>query len=198
MTTRTIDSSTLAPLTLAHIVLRTSDVDEKVDFYTQLLGMRVHQMFPGGAAVLSHDGEHHRIAIIKGSDETAPAQAPGMQHHAWKVGSLDRLLGNYRHNKDAGLEPLMCIHHGGTISIYYRDPDGLDVETFCDAMAPDQAIESLSSPEFLQNPIGVPFDPDDLAARYEAGEPMTTLLAQPTLQDGDLEKLIEKLVGAPA
>ena len=42
----------------------------------------------------------------------------------------------------------------------------------------------MRSGEFAANPIGVIFDPEDLVARYEAGEPIATLTARPPLPEG--------------
>lgn len=42
----------------------------------------------------------------------------------------------------------------------------------------------MRSGEFAANPIGVIFDPEDLVARYEAGEPIEILTARPPLPEG--------------
>jgi len=48
-----------------------------------------------------------------------------------------------------------------------------------------EAIDAwMRSPEFAANPVGIVFDPDELAARYETGEPMATLTARPPLPAG--------------
>lgn len=195
MTTRSLTPAS-ANVLLSHLVLRTAHVPECIEFYGTVLGMK---MVAGGGhgAVLSHDNEHHRIAIM-GVPEGAPSRGPGLEHHAWKVRGLADLLGNYQHAKSRGVEPFIAIHHGGTMSIYYRDPDGLQVEVFIDTMALDAAIEMLNSPEFMQNPIGVPLDVDDLCRRYEAGESMASLLTQPALKDGDFDMMIAKFFGEGA
>jgi hypothetical protein len=42
----------------------------------------------------------------------------------------------------------------------------------------------LRSGDFAANSIGVVFDPEDLLARYRAGEPIETLVARPPLPKG--------------
>ena len=42
----------------------------------------------------------------------------------------------------------------------------------------------MRSGDFAANPIGVVFDPDDLLARYRAGEPLGRLAARPPLPEG--------------
>jgi hypothetical protein len=78
--------------------------------------------------------------------------------------------------KAAGFKPVYCMNHGATVSIYYSDPDGHKNEMMVEAMPMELADEWIHSPEFAVNPIGWPFDPDDLLAGYEAGMPLAELM----------------------
>lgn len=197
MSTRTIPTTHPAPVALSHIVLRTAHLDDTIAFYEQLVGMKANYRSGGGAA-LSHDGEHHRIALMSVAPGERARMAPGLEHVAFKIRSLGELLGNHRRLKQAGVEPFMSVHHGGTISAYYRDPDGLQVETFIDTQVADLSIEDMNGPGFTANPVGVPIDLDELTARYEAGEPVSALLVQPELQAGQLEELVGKIMAVEA
>lgn len=194
MTKRTLPVEAPVPTELNHVVMRSAHVPECVDFYGKVLGMRVHA---GGehAAALSQDGEHHRL-LLMGVAPGEPNHGPGIEHIAFKTRSMAELLGNYKRLKGIGIVPFMAVHHGGTLSMYYLDPDGVQVEIFIDTNPTDVSIEMMNSPAFAQNPIGAPVDFDDLVERYEAGEPIASLYVQPELQDGDLEQLIEKVVAA--
>jgi hypothetical protein len=44
---------------------------------------------------------------------------------------------------------------------------------------PEEAQEFFESDAFAENPVGVLFDPDELAARFEAGEPVAELVKRP-------------------
>jgi catechol 2,3-dioxygenase-like lactoylglutathione lyase family enzyme len=195
MAQRTIPTERPAAVNLSHIVLRTARLDATIEFYERLIGMKANFRSPGGAA-LSHDGEHHRIALALVREGEKNPMEPGLEHVAFKLRSLTDLLGNYKRLRDIGTVPFMTIHHGGTLSAYYLDPDGVQVETFIDAQIADVAIASMSSEAFKQNPIGVPVDFDDLVVRYENGESITALLAQPALRDGQIEELIGKVRAA--
>jgi catechol-2,3-dioxygenase len=197
MADRSLDITTTAQVALSHIVLRTAHLDECIDFYGKLLGMKVNYRGAHGGAALANDGEHHRIALVgvPVADDKNPV-APGLEHVAYKLRTLGDLLGNYIRLRGIEINPFMAIHHGGTLSTYYLDPDGTQVELFIDVHTSDFAIESMNSDAFAANPIGVPIDMDDFATRYSTGESITSLLEQPELQPGALEELFNKVMAA--
>lgn len=173
------------PRKLAHVVRRTGRFDELVRWYCTVLGAEVVHA-DGMLAFLTYDDEHHRIAIagIPGLEDP-PAMAAGTDHVAFTYADLGDLLQTYRRLRGEGIEPFWCINHGPTISMYYKDPDGSRVELQVDTLPTAEAIDTwMRSGEFAANPIGVVFDPDELAARYEAGEPLETLTARPPLPAG--------------
>ncbi len=195
MSVRSIPTDAPVAVALSHVVLRTAHLDAKIAFYEGLIGMKVNFRGDSGAA-LSHDGEHHRIALIAVPAGESDPSVPGLEHLAFKMRSLGDLLGNHRRLKNAGVVPFVAIHHGGTISAYYVDPDGLQVETFIDTQIADLSIEDMSSDRFAANPIGVPIDVDALTDRFLAGEPIAALLQQPALRDGQLDELIASITSA--
>jgi hypothetical protein len=61
--------------------------------------------------------------------------------------------------------------------MYYVDPDGNRVELQIDNFATAAEGQAwMLSPAFDRNPIGVEFDPDDLARRFHAGVPVAELV----------------------
>jgi len=179
------DRGILKPQKLAHIVRRTYRFDELVRWYCTVLGAEIVHS-DGVLAFLTYDDEHHRIAIagIPGLDEQ-PAMAAGTDHVAFTYGNLGDLFQTYRRLRAAAIEPYWCINHGPTISLYYKDPDGSRVELQVDTMPSIDAIDAwMRSGEFAANPIGIVFDPEEMVARYEAGESIETLTSRPPLPDG--------------
>lgn len=70
-------------------------------------------------------------------------------------------------------------NHGPTTSMYYRDPDGNQIETQVDNMGNDECTAMMASAEFEKNPIGVDFDPEDLCRRVECGESEESIKKRP-------------------
>ena len=164
------------PSKLAHVVLRSSRYDEMVRFYQDLLC--AHVTFGNEVLTfLTYDDEHHRIAILNFPDlAKQEAGVAGVHHIAFTYDRLADLIGNYERVKQIGIEPIWCTNHGPTTSLYYRDPDGnqleLQVENFASI---EESTQFFFSPDFAENPIGVDFDPATLARRFHAGEPESAI-----------------------
>lgn len=175
----------IAPTQLAHVVRRTSRFEAMLNWYQTVLGAHVVHS-DGMLAFLTYDAEHHRIAIaqIPGLEDQ-PQMAAGTDHVAFTHADLGDLLYTYARLKGEGIEPYWCINHGPTTSMYYKDPDGNRVEFQVDNFpSADEANRWMRSGDFAANPIGVVFDPDDLLARYQAGEPIEKLTTRPPLPEG--------------
>jgi len=179
------DRGRIAPIRLAHVVRRTARFDEMIAWYRTVLGAEIVHA-DDVLAFLTYDEEHHRIAIARlpGLEEQSPAAA-GTDHVAFTYPDLGDLLCTYSRLKREGIEPFWSINHGPTTSLYYKDPDGNKVELQVDNFATaDECNAWMHSGAFAANPIGVVFDPEDLLARYRAGEPLETLAARPPLPEG--------------
>jgi len=136
-----------------------------------------------GLTFLTYDDEHHRFALVnmallqpEGTD-TDKLGAIGVDHVAYTYGSLRELLENYAQLKERGILPYWCIHHGATVSMYYADPDGNQMEFQVDCYPTSEETNAyLRSPGFRANPIGVEYDPDAWLARLRGGVPATEFL----------------------
>lgn len=179
------DRGRVVPKQLAHVVRRTGRFDELVAWYVAVLGAEVVHS-DGMLAFLTYDEEHHRIAIaaFPGLSEPAP-MAAGTDHIAFTYAELGDLLYTYVRLKAQGIEPFWCINHGPTTSFYFKDPDGNKVELQIDNLPTQESIDVwMRSDAFAANPIGVVIDPEDLLARYRAGETFESLVARPPLPEG--------------
>ena len=173
------------PAKLAHVVLRVSDLPRSRDWYLRVLQARPafeNEM----VCFLTYDDEHHRIGLIARPELGTQGDAnTGLEHVAFTYGSLGELLATYRRLAGEDIRPYWAINHGPTISLYYKDPDGHRLELQHDVFATVQEIDAFfAGGAYLENFIGVTFDPEALAARFEAGEPLQQLTARPPLPAG--------------
>jgi catechol-2,3-dioxygenase len=178
--TRSLDPKTsVRPSRFAHFVLRVRDIERSIAWYSEVVGMKmVHHA--GMLAFMSFDEEHHRIAFAQTPvDAEIPPGAAGLDHVAYAFDSLGDLLSTYKRLKGNGIEPFWPINHGPSTSLYYKDPDGHGVELFVDNYETEAELKGWMNTEAFQaNPIGVRFDPEKLAERYEAGDPIEELIQQ--------------------
>jgi catechol-2,3-dioxygenase len=179
-TRRTLESQPATPVLFAHFVLRSSNIQPMIDWYMTVLNMRIVQRTEY-ICFLTYDNEHHRLGIVNLAGLTAPdAQTSGLAHVAYTMADIGALLSTYRRVKAMGITPARCIHHGPTVSIYYRDPDGNGVELQVDRYrTKEETAAYFQTAAFRKNPIGVAFDPEALARAYEAGAPESELAAMP-------------------
>jgi catechol-2,3-dioxygenase len=116
---------------LQHLVLWVSDVERSVRFYCDLLGFEVKHRYPQ-AAFLKIPGtpDDHHLGLFE-QPGIAPAQegAARMYHSAWEVGALTDLVVARRRLVEAGAL-VGSSDHGVSLSLYAKDPDGLEFEVF--------------------------------------------------------------------
>ena len=150
-----------------------------VRWYETVFDAKVQYQNPA-LAFLTYDDEHHRFAFVNldviqpGGSESDRRGIVGVDHVAYTYASLDDLFENYVQLKELGIQPYWCIHHGITVSMYYGDPDGNQMEFQVDSYTSnDEANAFMRGPGFSANPIGVEFDPEDWLARKKAGTPLS-------------------------
>ena len=128
----------IRPQKFVHVVYRTRRFDEMLAWYQFVFDARVQYQNPA-LAFLTYDDEHHRFAFIDlevlrpNGDNTDLRSLVGVDHVAYTYASLPDLLANYELLKVNGILPYWCVHHGVTVSMYYADPDGNQIEFQVDA-----------------------------------------------------------------
>ncbi len=104
----------------------------------------------------------------------------GFYHVAFAYSRLVDLLDTGDRLELVGIRPWRVINHGPTMSYYYRDPDGNDVELQVDRFATaDEATAFMQGEYFRRNPIGIEVDPADLRAKLQAGMPLEDVMRRP-------------------
>ncbi len=169
-------SQIVRPIKFAHVVLRTRQYREMIDWWCAFLGGSVRH---GNdfLSFLSYDDEHHRVAIVGLPHLADPVRnTVGLEHLAFTFATLDDLFAKYEQMTEMGCAPYWTINHGMTLSAYYRDPDGNQVETQVDSMSPEEADAFMQSDLFAANPIGIDVDFAGLIARRRSGASVEELL----------------------
>ena len=160
--------------TFHHVNLKTTRLQELIDWYTAVVGAEVTFQDASGAW-LTNDAANHRIALLCFPgfvDDPDRETRTGMHHSAFEYDSFTDLNASFLRLRDAGIDPDICIDHGMTLSYYYKDPDGnrveLQVDNFGDWAASKEWMRTSS--EFRTNPIGVFVDPARIAEATASGE----------------------------
>jgi catechol-2,3-dioxygenase len=171
----------VAPNKLAHIVFRTNQLEQMTQWYCNVLEARTC-FGSDKIAFLTYDDEHHRIALVAAQPyaQKAPSPSVGFYHSAFAYDDLGQLLDIYDRLKADGVLPWRLINHGLTISLYYRDPDGNDVELQVDRFdTSEEATRWMQGEAFARNPIGIELDPELLRADYRSGKPKADIMRRP-------------------
>jgi len=163
------------PAKFAHVVYRTRRFNEMLRWYETVFDAKVQFQNPV-IAFLTYDDEHHRFAFVDLSvvrpdiSDVDRKGMSGVDHVAYTYESVPALLENYSELKKAGIEPYWCVHHGITISMYYADPDGNQMEFQVDCLPTSEETKAYMDSNFEANPVGVEYDPEEWLARLRAGE----------------------------
>lgn len=156
-----------------HVNLKTTRLQEMIDWYAAVVGAEVIHQYELGAWV-SNDAANHRIALLAFPgfvDDPERETRTGLHHTAFEYDDFADLNASYLRLRETGIEPEFCLDHGMTFSYYYRDPDGnrleLQVDNFGDwAKSSEWMRHSL---EFQQDPLGKFVDPARVAEVHAQG-----------------------------
>ena len=119
---------------VGHLVIRMRDLEQAKHFYGDILGMQVADEREGVGVFFRFDDYHHDIGVFK-LPENAPGpckEQVGLAHFALIVDSLGDLKAVFHRLKEHGVAILRAEDHGITQSIYFEDPDGNEVEVYCE------------------------------------------------------------------
>ena len=116
---------------LQHLVLWVSSVERSARFYTEVLGFEVKTRYPT-AAFLKIPGtpDDHHLGLFEPPGMSEPDErAARMYHSAWEVGELTDLVRARQRLLEVGAL-VGESDHGVSLSLYAKDPDGLEFEVF--------------------------------------------------------------------
>ena len=116
---------------LQHLVLWVSNVERSVRFYRDALGFEVKTRYPN-AAFLKIPGtpDDHHLGLFEQTGVPRPDERVArMYHSAWEVGEVTDLVSARQRLIEAGAL-VGSSDHGVSLSLYAKDPDGLEFEIF--------------------------------------------------------------------
>ncbi len=119
---------------LGHVVIKVRNQQRAEAFYNGILGIPIAARLEAHAMTFFTLGNHHDFAILAVGDDApdAPGNSPGLLHVAFKIGnSIDELRKAKVVLESAGVTA-EAYDHGVAQSIYFKDPDGNEVELYVD------------------------------------------------------------------
>jgi catechol-2,3-dioxygenase len=116
---------------LQHLVLWVADVERSVRFYRDVLGFEVARRSPNAAFLrIPGGGDDHDLGLFEQPGMRPPDEgAARMYHAAWEV----RDLADLARARGILIEARALVgqsDHGTSLSLYAKDPDGLEFELF--------------------------------------------------------------------
>jgi catechol-2,3-dioxygenase len=129
------ETRTYAIQSLGHVVLRVRNIERSEPFYRDVLGLQVRERHPGRAIFFTCGQQHHDLAIFQIGDDAPPPEDKrvGMYHVALKLPDFDQLKALYKHARASGANIVGMNWHQGSKSVYVKDPDGLEIEVYCES-----------------------------------------------------------------
>jgi len=120
---------------IGHIVINVRDVAKSAEFYTQVLGFQISDVYPdemvsGGMVFMRCNPDHHGIALV-GSMEGA-ADNVELNHIAFEVPSLDDVIRARDHLRRHQVQIDFAGRRraGCQIAVEFRDPDNHRLEIY--------------------------------------------------------------------
>ena len=116
---------------LQHLVLWVADVERSVRFYREVLGFEVQRRSRNAAfLVIPGTTDDHHLGLFEHPGARPPDEgAARMYHSAWEVGDLTDLA-RARQRLIEARALIGQSDHGTSLSLYAKDPDGLEFELF--------------------------------------------------------------------
>src|ERR1700742_1637625 len=117
-----------SPAKLAHVVLRTGQMKAMLDWYVEVLDGRVaHE--GEYLSFMTYDEEHHRVAFAVTAASERPADKyTGLHHVAFTYSTLGDMIATYKRLWPLRIQPSVTINHCPTMSMFYSDPYGNNIE----------------------------------------------------------------------
>jgi catechol 2,3-dioxygenase len=126
----------ILPDRIGHVVIKVRNLERSKQFFSDVLGLKLMMELPKLkiAFFASNGRDHHEIACAEVGDDAdrQHARQIGLQHIAFRLNDEEHLRKAYRELKEKNVPIDFTVDHGVTKSVYFRDPDGILFEVYCD------------------------------------------------------------------
>jgi catechol 2,3-dioxygenase-like lactoylglutathione lyase family enzyme len=153
---------------MGHVVMIVEDVERSVNFYTQVMGFKVSDVYPesmqkGKMVFMRFNDDHHGIGLVGTGKGTSSHEE--LHHLAFEVATIDEVFKMRDHLEAAGVQVDFDGRRraGAQVSVEFRDPDGHRLEVFysldkvrwdgSDIRPPEEWKPYLSLEEAVDNPV---------------------------------------------
>lgn len=120
---------------MGHAVLIVRDIDASVQFYTQVLGFKVSDVYPdsmikGRMVFMRFNDDHHGIGLVGQAQEMSGNRE--LHHMAFEVSTIDEVFLARDHLQKHGVHLAFAGRRraGSQVSVEFDDPDGHHIEIF--------------------------------------------------------------------
>ena len=120
---------------IGHVVLMVQDLERSVEFYTQVLGFRVSDVYPpsmvpGRMVFMRYANDHHGVALVGGADK--PGNSSELNHMAFEVATIDEVFRARDHLEQNGVKISYQGRRraGCQIAVEFFDPDNHMLEIY--------------------------------------------------------------------
>ena len=120
---------------IGHVVLRVTDLERSVEFYTKILGFKVSDVYPdtmvdGRMVFMRCNADHHGVALVGGASEKY--QGRELHHMAFEVSTIDEVLRARDHLREHNVKIDFDGRRraGAQVAVEFRDPDDYPLEIY--------------------------------------------------------------------
>jgi lactoylglutathione lyase len=118
---------------LLHTMIRVTDLERSVDFYTQVLGLReerrrVLERADATLVFLVDEAGHHRIELTYHHDGRSYELGNQFGHFAFGVADLDQARAELAEQGIEFTRGPYTVSAGGSRIAFIKDPDGVEIE----------------------------------------------------------------------
>lgn len=130
---------------VGHVVLKMRDLDAAKKFYNGVLGMKIADEREDFGVFFRFDDYHHDIAVFKVKEDASLPERNqvGLAHVALVADSFDTVKTMHQKLKVHGVQGIRTVDHGVTKSVYFKDPEGNELEIYCEV--PEQPWQEMDT-----------------------------------------------------